>query len=248
MKRCLIPIGFALIATACQQPPAVRQIQDSIHTDPTTADTADVVAEPTERDTVTIAGVLYNIIDISQAEFEAVPGYRPLPENEKENIARYAGKIFRSGDSLMLKLENDSMVVLKTNRSDNEDYADYHFLDYMPALKAYLVYVEGYEYFAYLLVDANMGRVTNTIGVPQLSPDKKMFVSSNEDLVAAFTTNGFELFRMGTDSLELVQERQPEKWGPVIIKWKDARSFVGHFNELDEEINRIGRYVKLVPR
>lgn len=248
MKYCFPLLSFALIVAACQQNPAARQTQDPTQTDSIVPAVAATLVVLTERDTVTINGILYNIADITQAEFDAVPGYHRSPENEKENIAQYAGKVSRTGDSLVLKLENDSTAVLKTNRSDDDNYANYHFLDYMPPLKAYLVYMEGYEYDTYLLVDANTGRLTYTIGIPQLSPDKKMFVSGNADLVAGFTTNGFELFRMGKDSIERMQERQPEKWGPEVIKWKDARSFVGHFHEVDDEMATTDRFVKLVPR
>lgn len=247
MKRWFFPLAYMTII-ACRQAPSARQTQDSIKTDSLATATA-VLSQLTERDTVTIGNVLYNIIDTDQAEFDATPDYKPSAEKEEENIARFAGKVSRIGDSLMLKLEKDSTIILKNNnKTDGDDYIDFTFLDYIPALNAYLVYAVGYEYFEYHLHDAATGRLTRTIGIPQLSPDKKFFVCSNSDLVASFTTNGFELFRMGKDSIEPVQERQPENWGPVTIKWKDARSFVAHFNERTKELDETDRYVKLVPR
>jgi hypothetical protein len=258
MKQWFLPV--VLMLTACQQTQKVQQISEpAVVPDTTARDTSlpqqawtappPVAPEDwRERDTVTIGDVLYTVTDIDPAEFRAVPAYQPHPETEDENILPYAGKVSRRGDSLLLKLEDGRTEVLTTSHSDGDDAADYRFLDYIPALKAYLVYVVGYEYYHCMLVHAATGAKINTVSIPQLSPDKRSFICSNSDLVAGFTTNGFELFRVSGDNIMLAQERQPESWGPVMIKWKDAKSFVAHLQERDAQMNETDRFVMLVPR
>ncbi|MGN7723225.1 hypothetical protein [Chitinophaga sp. 22620] len=247
MKQWFLPV--VLMLTACQQ---TQKVTEQTAAQDTAAIKEGWTSAPPlpigERDTVTIGKVLYNISDIDRAEFDAVPAHTPDPEKEKENILPYAEKVSRQGDSLVLKLDNGKTEILRTNHSDGDDYAEYVFLDYIPSLKAYLVYGQGYEYYDYLLVRASDGVTTHTIGIPQLSPDKRSFICSNADLVAGFTTNGFELFSMVNDTIAPVQERQPESWGPVMIKWKDARIFVAHLQERDAQMNETDRFVMLVPR
>lgn len=260
-------LSLTLMLTACQQ---TQQKQENQQTSepavvPDTMAIRDTsqkawVAPPPvdpedwrERDTVTIGDVLYMVTDIARAEFLAVPAYQPRPETEEKNILPYAGKVSRRGDSLLLKLAGGRTEALVTSHSKGDDGADYNdaeyrFLDYIPALKAYLVYVIGYEYYHCILVHAVTGAKINTVSIPQLSPDKRSFICSNSDLVAGFTTNGFELFRVAGDNIILVQERQPENWGPVMIKWKDAKSFVAHLQERDGQMNEKDRFVMLVPR
>ncbi len=267
MKQWLLLV--ALMLTACrqtqqtqkeQQIPEPAVVPDTMAIQDTFPGQKTWMAPPPvnpedwrERDTVTIGDVLYTVTDIDPAEYSAVPAYRPQPEVEDKNILRHAGKVSRRGDSLLLKLADGRTEVLTTSHSkgdDGADYsdADYRFLDYIPSMKAYLVYVVGYEYYHCMLVHAVTGAKINTVGIPQLSPDKRSFICSNSDLVAGFTTNGFELFRVSGDDIVLVQERQPENWGPVMIKWKDAKSFVAHLQECDAQMNEKDRFVMLVPR
>ncbi|RPD38293.1 hypothetical protein [Chitinophaga barathri] len=248
MKRWIFPLGFVLTA-ACQGSPSTQQSADS--TVPAAVTSAGAGVAPVvlkERDTVTIYGKLYDIVDIEQVEFDEVPGWVWEANKEEESIKKYADKVSRRGDTLFLKLDDGSYKSMVSNMSDNDDNREYEFCGYMPALKSYLVYCGMYEDFDYQLVQTAGGGITTVIGVPQLSPDEDAFICSNMDLAAGFFTNGFELYSVTGNKFEELQLRMPETWGPVIIKWKDEKSFVAHLKELDPQMQEINRYVKFVPR
>ena len=117
--------------------------------------------------------------------------------SEAVNIRTAAGKVRRSGDSLIFRLENgQEKALVNNNKTDGDDYVEYTYNAYLPAIQSWLVFHAGYEWYAYDLVSARTGEVISTIGIPQFSPDNKYFICSNTDLEAAFTQNGFQLYEV----------------------------------------------------
>lgn len=241
--RQLLPVMIVLICAACQQKPApaATALQDSLQT-PELAPSA--VEEPVNaKDTVTIGDRLFYFRDVAQSEFDAIPALVP-DTSEAANIATAAGKVVRSGDSLIMQLGNGGQKVLVQNHHDGDDYAQFTFQGYMPEIQRWLVLNIGYEWFSYELISTHTGESISTIGIPRFSPDKKYFLTSNADLVAEFTTNGFELYQITKDGAVAAQNYFPEKWGPVDIRWKDANTLYGEIKEVNEQMEETTRYVK----
>lgn len=227
---------------ACQQQPGkvTAAIQDSVLT---------VTAEPVaaaageDADTVTIGGRLFSWSAIDKSEFDAIPEMQP-DTSEAVNISRAPGRVARSGDSLIFSLENGGQKVLLNNPEDNDNMALYTFLGFMPELQHWVVFNSGYEWSSYELINARNGEQISTLGIPQLSPDKKYFITANADLVAQFNTNGFELFENRKEGLVPIQHYMPETWGPIKIKWKNADTFYAEISEVNKQMEETIRHVK----
>lgn len=242
MKRIAIAL-CALYLFSCQQP--------SPGAEEGTKDSAVTVTDPANVviDTVTIGNQLYEITAASAEEFGQVPELIP-DSSEAVNILRDSARVRRAGnDSLVLTLADGRQKIMVDNNEDGEEYTQYAYLAYLPAIQHWVVFNAGYEWHSYELIDARNGEMTRTIGFPQLSPDKKHFICSNADLMAAFTLNGFQLFQL-TPELKpvLLQEQQLVNWGPVTIKWKDAKSLVAKQYYLDAQSNEHERFIRLTPK
>lgn len=239
MKR----IAFALCAlylVSCQQSPNTGEaVKDSALA---VTDSAAVVI-----DTVTIGDQLYDITPATAAEFQQVPEFMP-DTSEAVNIRRDSVRVRRAGDSLILTLADGRQKVMINNNNDNEEYTQYTYQAYLPALEHWVVFNAGYEWHSYELINCRNGEMTRTIGFPELSPDKKYFLCSNTDLVAAFTENGFQLFRFTPgQSPVLLQERELVNWGPATMKWKDTATLVALQHYLDEHSQEHTRFIRLKP-
>lgn len=233
----------ALYLVSCQQPVSTAESAKDSALTVTAPDTLVVFG-----DTVTIGNQLYDITPATAAEFSQVPEWLP-DTSESVNILRDSVRVRRAGDSLILTLENGQQKVMVNNNNDNEDYTQYTYQGYLPAIQHWVVFNAGYEWHSYELIDSRNGEMTRTIGLPKLSPDNKYFICSNTDLMAAFTLNGFELFQL-TPSLKpvLLQERTLENWGPETIKWKDGKTLIALQHYLDKVSEQHSRYIHLTPR
>ncbi|SIN67407.1 hypothetical protein SAMN04488055_0496 [Chitinophaga niabensis] len=236
-----IAIAFcALYLVSCQQSSKTEEgTKDSTVTD---TDAAAVII-----DTVTIGHQLYNITTSTAAEFQQVPEFL-ADTSEAVNILRDSMRVRRAGDSLILTLANGLQKVMVNNNNHTEEYTQYTYQAYLPAIEHWVVFNAGYEWHSYELVNARNGEMTRTIGFPELSPDKRFFICSNTDLMAAFTLNGFQLFQLTPDlNPVLLQERELVNWGPATIKWKDATNLVALQHYLDAQSNEHERFIRLTP-
>lgn len=242
MKQLVLIFVISTLMACQQQPGTVAGgPRDSVLT---------VTAEPVAiapgevADTVTIGGRLFTWSAIDKSEFDAIPEMQP-DTNEALNISRVpGGRVVRSGDSLIFSLENGGQKVLVNNPNDNDDMAMFTFLGFMPELQHWVVFNSGYEWSSYELINARNGAQTGTLGIPQLSPDKKYFITANADLVAQFDANGFELFEVRKEGPVVIQSYMAETWGPVKIKWKNADTFYAEISEVNEQMEETIRHVK----
>lgn len=254
--RFLMPAAMICGMAACQ-PGATQQGTDSTATAALADSTLPDVELPSAKDTaaasefglpdtVTIHGQLYRVVPSTEELFNSAPEFKP-DTSEAKNIAQWKDKAHRNGDTLILQLRNGAEKRLVQNHNDDDGFEDYVFQGYIPALKSFVVWRNGYEYYDVLLVHESAGEVVNTIGLPQVSPDGKRFITCNTDLVAAFTANGFEYYGVTANGLEKQYEYNPDKWGPSVIKWLDGQWLVGKFGVLTKDMEVIEHYVRLMP-
>lgn len=243
MKQ-LLPAILLLLTAACQQQPPRQPVQAAGNEDTLTAVTPEPRVAITEvKDTITIGGRIFTWSAIDKSEFAAIPEMQP-DTSEAVNIAKAGGKVVRAGDSLVFSLENGGRHVIVNNHHDGDDFAQFTYQGFIPELQHWLVLNIGYEWSSYDLISAHNGTLIRTIGIPQFSPDKKHFITSNVDLVAQFNENGFELYEVRESGPVLVQQYFPEKWGPAKIKWKDANTFYAEIREVDTQMEETIRHVK----
>lgn len=242
MKRIAVIVSaFCFISCQQQTSSATEEVKDTVAT---------VIDVPliADGDTVTIGDQLYDITPVTAEEFNKVPEWKS-DTSEAVNILKDSAHVRRAGDSLILTLANGQEKILVNNITEDENYAVYTYAAYLPAMQHFVVFNVGYEWHSYELYNFRDGEMTRTIGFPEISPDKKHFICSNTDLVAAFTLNGFQLFQL-PPSLKpiLLQERELENWGANTIKWKDGRTLVAWQDYLDKNGEVQSRYIRLTPK
>lgn len=242
MKRIVFVLS-ALYFVSCQQP---------AHKAETTKDSAQPVTDSAATpalviDTVTIGGRLYDITLATLEEYNQVPEWKP-DTSEAVNIQPDHAHVRRGNDSLILTLANGRQKVMVNNNNDNEEYTQYTYQKYLPALQHWVIFNAGYEWHSFELIDSRNGEMTRTIGMPVLSPDQKQFICTNLDLMAAFTLNGFQLFQLTPEGKPvLVQEQELQNWGMSAIKWKDGKTLLALQHYLDPQSEEHTRYIRLTP-
>ncbi|MGX5816962.1 hypothetical protein ACWKWU_02125 [Chitinophaga lutea] len=247
MKRYVFPVLVLLAACQTQQQPVVV-------TTPVTAPAQEAVqppATPVSADTVAgipavmrIDGREYLVTPVGQEEFESVPELEQS-EDEAQHLEEAGDRVTRVADSLFFKLDNGKTLKLANNPCDCEELADYLFHSYIPALKSWLVYQGGYEWFTFVLVGKRNGDTTQILGPPQVSPDGKKFIVSNHDLVAGFTDNAYAVYAVNGDQFRETDRVYPEHIGSGVIKWKNATTLYARLFTADSTMNLQEHLVRL---
>ena len=188
-----------LFAFGCQEAPKTRTIVTS--------------------DTLVIGGKIYEMETISEKAYVAIHTDEE-DTSEKRTIKLDANMVHRNGDTLFLKKTDGNYVQLINNFVEDDDsFAVYSYRYYLDDLGYYVVYAGFWEWYHYLIINQATGKITYACGPPVVSPDLNYIMSCNEDLLAGFTFNGFELYAVDKDSLRLIESKELRDWGPASMKW-----------------------------
>jgi hypothetical protein len=171
-----------------------------------------------EGDTFKIGDKTFFIEQITRSDFDKSTS-TILDSSEKRNILQDSLLVKRTADTLILKISNGKTVSLVNNNSDNDSYTQYSYRGKLSDIGQFIVSVSHWEGHDYLLINESSGDKMNIIGIPKLSPNKKYLITSNNDLFAENTFNGFELFRIDNKIVKLIGKKELTEWGPEDIKW-----------------------------
>ena len=170
-------------------------------------------------DTLVIGGKIYEMETISKKAYLAI--HTDVEDtSEKRNIKLDANMVYRNGDTLFLKKTDGAYVQLINNFAEYDDsFAVYSYRYYLDDLGYFVIYAGFWEWYHYLIINQVTGKITYACGPPVVSPDLNYIMSCNEDLLAGFTFNGFELYLVEKDSLRLIESKELRDWGPASMKW-----------------------------
>lgn len=173
-------------------------------------------------DTFMIADKVFRLKEgLTKSDFDELVSFA-FDTSEVRNLLKDSALVKRSGDTLTFKIANGKKVTLADNKNtDGDEYADYDYMGYLTDIKHFVVFGAFYEWYNYLLISEKTGDTILLRGEPVLSPDKKLLVSGNLDLVAGFTENGFELYSVENATLKLIGKKELSSWGPQELKWKN---------------------------
>ncbi len=158
----------------------------------------------------------------------------------------------RSLEKYLLKIENPGIVrgtddlieiklldgrKIKLIPDNSLDETDFTFESYFRKLELILFRVQWSEGNNYLLVNKRTGKRTYVIGRLFFSPDNKFAMAINCDLIAQYSSNGFQLFEVVNRELKEIWEYDPKFWAPVELKWLDNLTLISRNEKLDT-INR----------
>lgn len=173
-----------------------------------------------EKDTFLISHYRFYIHPASASEYNN-QYTKAFEGTEEEHLRQDAAKVRRQGSRLVFKCREGKEAILENRLTDGEDHVEYKYLGQLQDQGYYVISANFYEWYNYFLINELNGDTTVMRGLPVLSPNGKWILSGNADLVAGFTENGYELYRITNDGLMLLGTRELITWGPEATYWKN---------------------------
>lgn len=213
IMKYLIPALFLLLISCSnpKTPEAVIVKQDTL-----------VV----ERDTLQVGKHIYFIQNLTDINYKFTNVNFPGDSDIVQISKVPAGFVTRIKDTLFLKLDNGNTLRLKDNRSAEDDFTAYSFVEFNKDINYYVVFQSLYESGLYLLINKTDGTKHEAFGYPYVSPRKDYFVCGNCDLVAGFRANGLEIYKKKGNEYVLEGTRELANWGPEQMLWLDDSTLV----------------------
>jgi hypothetical protein len=238
MKFHLLSI-LAIIIAACSGPK-----KESV------ADTVRISSIEKEKfslpDTIRIGEVVFHLASISEADFKKAKSVH-YDSTEQNNLAKDTELVERKGDSLIFKLSNGLSATLVNVKG--EGFSAYRYAGRIKSINHYFILGSYDEWSSNYLINEATGDSTEICGLPEISTDNKYLLSGNDDLIAGFSFNGFDLFKNENNSLKRIGKREISGWGPRTIKWINSKEAFVEIRvfETDQSKNRIDypEYIKL---
>jgi len=139
---------------------------------------------------------------------------------EKDVLHRDAKHARRSGDSLILVLDNKSVRVFADSGKDAESVS-FSYRAYLPSLALHVIHEQYYEGSAFNLVSARTGRSQYIPEEPVVSPSGRRIASASAEEVTGYSPNQLMIWRGAGDSLALELDLQPQSFGFDRARWVD---------------------------
>jgi hypothetical protein len=124
---------------------------------------------------------------------------------------------------LVLKLGNGKISNFAKWDSENDE--GYTFEHYFDKIDYYLLRVQWGEGNCWMLVNRKNGFKKYIGGLPYISLDNKQILTTNMDLEAGYSFNGFELYSILADSLK-TEFSKTTVFGPTDVKWINENEFL----------------------
>jgi len=170
--------------------------------------------------------------------------------SESELLDLYSDRVFRSDDStLCIVLSSGDTATFVDDRKPlyMEDYNALFLVDRLPEPNLWVLERDYLEYRHWIVVNASDGSNVQAIAAPVPSPDGTRLLCANEDIMAGFTDNGIQVWRIAPDGFVLEFEDISLRWGPKEAMWEDDQTIVFEKFEFDADsygfITRPGRLV-----
>lgn len=98
---------------------------------------------------------------------------------EAKRLAPYAYQIERDGEYLRLQFSAGRRVVLVSSPDgcEGDGCTSYFFQEYIPKLDSYLVEVDYYEWYDYLLINRRSGEQMQIAAYPNVDPNGQRFIA-----------------------------------------------------------------------
>lgn len=157
-----------------------------------------------------------------------------VPKDREPANLKAAGNVKRVDDALIFTLRNGSEKILKSNLEDEENTAEYIFMQSLDPIGYWEVLAFYYESFGYILINQTTGKEVYLWNKPVLSPDNKYLLIGSLDIEAGFIPNGFQLWSIENDSLKLQWEKEIENWGAEKLIWTNDNHIWGEQTYRDQ--------------
>ncbi|ROH86290.1 hypothetical protein ED236_07590 [Pseudomethylobacillus aquaticus] len=142
-------------------------------------------------------------------------------EIERKALADQGKPITRSGDTLSIAIQNNTISLVDNHKDGVDSTILYSYLGYDRKLDSHILYLQYYEGGAYMVIHHHSGHQAFTSGFPLASPDGKHFLSLSEDMFAGYSPNNVEVWQVVSGEFSRVSNYKPE-WGPRSARWATA--------------------------
>ena len=211
MKKICTAILFALFISCSNDKIEDKKILDPI---------------AIKLDTLSIGNKIYKIQNLTDTNF-AFKKYDPSDTIEALRIKQFSDVVWRNSDTLFIKCDNNKIVKLKDNKTEQDDYQVFSFIVLNKDINAYVILCNGYEAHNVWLINKTSADTLQVIGFPFASPDKKYFICANSDIEAGFTVNGLALYACKNGSYTFLGQHEINgNWGAEEVLWKNDTTVI----------------------
>lgn len=130
---------------------------------------------------------------------------------------------YTTSSELVLKLTGGKTISFL--KKDSKDGSCITFEHYFKEIDYFLLRVFWDEGGCWMLVNRKNGLKLKINGLPYISPDNKLIITTNSDLWSGYDFNGIELYSIQPNSLK-VEFREETKFGPRNVKWISENRFL----------------------
>ncbi len=143
---------------------------------------------------------------------------------EEFQLKSYSVNVNVDSKDRIVRLQNGKEIRLSPNYQNGE--VEYAFEKEFKDFGFLLFRVQWYEGNDYFLLDTKTGEKKYTIGRTYFSNDKNFVISINNDILAEYSYNGFQLFKIESNGkLNQIWKFSPN-WAPENIKWVDNETLI----------------------
>lgn len=198
-----------------------------------------------EMDSIHVPGTIWCFHDTSKTFFESV--YKISQDTSEVNcMNKYEKSVTRKEDTLLILLDNKQLKKFVNNSSiESDNYTTFRFLNKLENINYYLLKIEYYEGYSYLMLNAKTGHENYLCGYPSLSPDHTKLIAGSFDLQAGFVFNGLQLYTITPDSLQLQWNRELSKWGTDKIVWINNHQLAAEHMSIDSVFAVNTKYISI---
>ena len=163
---------------------------------------------------------------------------------EENQIELYKPEIKIEGVDRVVSLKDGSKIRLSPNEMHDE--YGYTFEKAFKDNNFLLFRVQWFEGNNYFLLNTVSGEKTYTFGRVFISPNRKYFISINDDIDVGYSSNGLQLFMVDKkDNLKEIWEHSPS-WAPENIKWINNHTLItkGYYHDEHMEVTYFYKKIK----
>jgi hypothetical protein len=165
---------------------------------------------------------------------------------EKYQLKKYNPKVETDNTNRIVTLKNGKKIVLTPDTKREEE--GYTYEKSLLDGNLLLFRVQWYEGNEYCVINNLNGNKTYTFGRVYANPAGNLLISINIDIVAGYSSNGFQLFSIDKNyNLKKIWEYELTQWGPRDIKWTSNNTLVvlGNYYEGIDIVNTKNTYKKI---
>lgn len=199
------------------------------------SDTITFTIEKLDGETYCQAAAAFGYCDTSRHNNDSL--------TEAELLQKHPGVIKRTGNKLEVITKKGKQTFTDKD-SEGDDYQAFRVSEITGRLAILMnVYYESYDYTC---IDLETGQSFNTWGTPVVNSAGNRVIAGNNDLVAAFTNNGLQLYTFDGKEWALAMQKILDDWGPEDLLWKNDEEVWCKKMVLDNNMNSRTEYAKVI--